>query len=124
MLKEREEYEPHRAAGNIVYAGVDYARVLALAQSAADVILWDGGNNDFPFLKPDLHIVLADLQQTINATPADVVVSATPIDLTALIAVNKPVVRARYEFAELEDPGLGGIVDDYLQRSGLVAREE
>ena len=59
-LEEREEYEPHLAAGNIVYAGVDYARVLALAQSAADVILWDGGNNDFPFIKPDLHIVLVD----------------------------------------------------------------
>jgi predicted GTPase len=67
---------------------------------------------------------LADLEQTINATPADVVVSATPIDLAALIAVNKPVVRARYEFAEMEDPGLTGIVDDYLQRCGLLAREE
>ena len=263
-IEEREEYEPHLAAGNIVYAGVDYARVLALAQSAADVILWDGGNNDFPFIKPDLHIVLVDplrpgqedthhpgeavlrmadavviaksdaagaadvrrtfhnvrrinaraaivraaspvqlddavavqgrrvlviedgpttthggmsygagyiaatragvaeivdprpyaapeiaavyaahphlgsvlpamgynaaqlaaLRQTINATPADVVVSATPIDLAALMEVNKPVVRARYEFAEIEDPGLTGIVDDYLQRSGLVARKE
>ena len=59
-IEEREEYEPHIAAGNLVYAGVDYARVLALAQSAADVILWDGGNNDFPFVKPDLHIVLVD----------------------------------------------------------------
>jgi predicted GTPase len=263
-IEEREEYEPHLAAGNIVYAGVDYARVLALAQSTADVILWDGGNNDFPFIKPDLHIVLVDalrpgqedthhpgeavlrmadvvvvaksdaaakadvrrvlqsarninaradmvraaspvrldneaavkdkrvlviedgptsthggmpygagyvaatraqaraivnprpyaapriaavyaayphlgavlpamgysalqlddLAQTINATPADVVICATPIDLAALIAVNKPVVRARYEFAEVEDPGLTGIVDDYLQRVGLAAREE
>jgi len=263
-IEEREEYEPHLAAGNIVYAGVDYARVLALAQSAADVILWDGGNNDFPFIKPDLHIVLVDplrpgqedthhpgeavlrmadvvvvaksdaatvadvrrviqnvrrinaraaivraaspvrlddeaavkgrrvlviedgpstthggmaygagyvaatraqaaeivnprpyaapqiaavyaayphlgavlpamgysgeqlagLARTINATPADVVVSATPIDLAALISVNKPVVRARYDFAEVEDPGLGGIVEDYLQRSGLATREE
>ena len=263
-IEEREEYEPHLAAGNVVYAGVDYARVLALAQSAADVILWDGGNNDFPFIKPDLHIVLvdalrpgqedthhpgeavlrmadvvvvaksdaaaaadvrsvlrnvrrinaraalvraaspvrlddetavkgrrvlviedgpttthggmpygaghvaatralaaqivnprphaapriaavyaahphlgavlpamgysapqlADLAQTINATPADVVVSATPIDLAALICVNKPVIRARYEFADMEDPGLAGIVEDYLQRSGLAAREE
>lgn len=262
-LEEREEYEPHLAAGNIVYAGVDYARVLALAQSAADVILWDGGNNDFPFIKPDLHIVLVDalrpgqenthhpgeavlrmadvvvvaksdaaaaadvwrafhnarainahaaivraaspvrlddeaavkgrrvlviedgpttthggmphgagyvaatrahaaqivnprpfaapeitavyaahphlgpvlpamgynaeqlaaLEKTINATPADAVVSATPIDLAALIAVNKPIIRARYEFAELETPGLGGLVEDYLQRSGLMARE-
>jgi predicted GTPase len=67
---------------------------------------------------------LNDLAQTINATPVEVVVSATPIDLSALIAVNKPVVRARYEFADVEDPGLAGIVDDYLQRSGLVVREE
>lgn len=59
-IEEREEYEPHLAAGNIVYAGVDYARVIALAQSSADVILWDGGNNDFPFITPDLHIVLVD----------------------------------------------------------------
>jgi predicted GTPase len=263
-IEEREEYEPHLAAGNIVYAGVDYARVMALAQSSADVILWDGGNNDFPFIKPDLHIVLVDplrpghedthhpgeavlrmadvvvvaksdaaapadvrrvsrnarninarativragspvrlddeaavkgrrvlvvedgpttthggmpygagyvaatraqpalivnprpyatagtaaiyaanphlgdvlpamgysaqqlneLTQTINATPADVVVSGTPIDLAALVSVNKPMVRARYEFAEVEDPGLTGLVDDYLQRSGLIVREE
>lgn len=263
-IEEREEYEPHLAAGNVVYAGVDYARVLALAQMDVDVILWDGGNNDFPFIKPDLHIVLADalrpghedtyhpgeavlrmadvivvaksdvaaaadvrrvfrnarrinarativragspvrlddeaavkgrrvlviedgpttthggmaygaghvaatraqaaeiidprpyaaleiaavyaayphlgavlpamgytaeqlagLAQTINATPADVVVSATPIDLAALISVNKPVVRVRYDFADVEDPGLAGIVDDYLQRSGLAAPEE
>lgn len=262
-VEEREEYEPHVAAGNIVYAGVDYARVLALAQNAADVILWDGGNNDFPFIKPDLHIVLVDslrpgqeathhpgeavlrmadvivvaksdaaspenvrrvmhnarhinahaamvragspvrldeasavkgkrvlviedgpttthggmahgagwlaatraqareivdprayavpqiasvfaahshldqvlpamgysaeqlaaLAQTIDAVPADVVVSATPIDLAALIKVNKPVVRARYEFAEVEEPGLTGIVDDFLQREGLLVRE-
>ena len=262
-IEEREEYEPHLAAGNIVYAGVDYARVLALAQSAADVILWDGGNNDFPFIKPDLHIVLVDplrpghdstyhpgeavlrmadvvvvaksnvataaevrrvsknvrrinpravlvragspvrlddesavkgrrvlviedgpttthggmpygaghvaatqaqaaqivnprpyampqiaeiyaayphlgsvlpamgysktqlaaLAQTINATPADVIVSATPIDLAALISVNKPVVRARYEFADIDEPGLGGIVKNYLQRSGLAEQE-
>lgn len=263
-VEEREEYEPHLAAGNVVYAGVDYARVLALAQAATDVILWDGGNNDFPFVKPDLHIVLVDplrpgheathhpgeavlrmadvivvaksdaaptenvrqvmrnarqlnahaamvragspvrlddpaavagkrvlviedgpttthggmahgagfaaamrahvleivdprpyavpriaavyaahphldrvlpamgysteqrsaLQETINATPADVVVSATPVDLAALLELNKPVVRARYAFAEVEDPGLTGIVEDYLRRCGLMAREE
>ncbi len=263
-IEEREEYEPHLAAGNIVCAGVDYARVLALAQSSADVILWDGGNNDFPFITPDLHIVLVDalragqenthhpgeavlrmadavvitktdaaaaadvwrafhnvrainahapivraaspvrlddaaavqgkralviedgpttthggmaygaghvaatraqvkeivnprpyatleiaavyaayphvgavlpamgygpaqlaaLAQTINATPADVVVSATPIDLAALISVNKPIVRVRYDFADVEEPGLAGIVGDYLRRSGLMAREE
>ncbi len=59
-VEEREEYEPHLAAGNIVYAGVDYARILHLAEREADILLWDGGNNDFPFFRPDLHIVLVD----------------------------------------------------------------
>lgn len=59
-IEEREEYEPHLAAGNIVFAGVDYARILSLAEQEADIILWDGGNNDFPFFRPDLHIVLVD----------------------------------------------------------------
>ena len=263
-VEEREEYEPHLAANNVVYAGVDYARILQQAQIAADVILWDGGNNDFPFMRPDLHIVLVDplrpghetthhpgeavlrmadvivvaktdaasaadvqrvsdaarmvnprapvvraaspirldneqavtgrrvlvvedgpttthggmpygagyvavtrahaaaivdprpfaapeiaaiyaehphlgavlpatgynarqlaaLEQTINATPADVVVAATPIDLAALIAVNKPLVRARYEFAETGEPGLAAVVEAYLERSGLACREQ
>jgi predicted GTPase len=258
-VEEREEYEPHLAAGNVVYAGVDYARVVAAAQAAADLILWDGGNNDFPFLRPDLHIVLVDalrpghetthhpgevvlrmadvivvaksdvappgdvqrvadaaravnpravivrgaspirlddpdavrgkqvlvvedgpttthggmpygagyraaiaggaaavmdprayaapelaalyaeyphlgpvlpamgysrpqldqLARSINAAPADVVVAGTPIDLAALAPLNKPVVRARYEFAEVETPGLGGELDRFLERAGL-----
>ena len=59
-IEEREEYEPHIAAGNVVYAGVDYARIVAAAQQEADVIVWDGGNNDFPFLRPGLHVVLVD----------------------------------------------------------------
>ena len=59
-IEEREEYEPHLAAGNLVFAGVDYARILQQAEQEADLILWDGGNNDFPFFRPDLHIVLVD----------------------------------------------------------------
>jgi len=259
-LEEREEYEPHIAAGNVVYAGVDYARVVAAAQAEADVIVWDGGNNDFPFVRPGLHVVLVDplrpghetdhhpgetvlrmadvvvvaktdaaaaadvqrvaetarrinprapivraaspirldppdsvrakrvlvvedgpstthggmaygagyvaavhggaaailhpreyaapeiarlyaeyphlgpvlpamgysptqldaLARSIDAAPADVVVSGTPIDLAALVRLNKPVVRARYEFAEVETPGLGGEIDRYLARTGLT----
>jgi len=253
-VEEREEYEPHLAAGNVVYAGVDYARVVALAERECRLILWDGGNNDFPFVRPDLHIVLVDplrpghetayhpgeavlrmagvvvvsktdaahpadvervianvrsanpraalvraalairlddagavrgrrvlvvedgptvthgdmpwgagylaatqagartivdprhfaapriaavyaqyphigpvlpaegysaaqleaLRDTINATDAEVVVAATPIDLAALIRIDKPVVRARYEFAEVESPGLAGELDRFL----------
>ncbi|MBE0624455.1 MAG: GTPase, partial [Burkholderiales bacterium] len=59
-VEEREEYEPHLAAGNIVYAGVDYVSIIEQAGRESELILWDGGNNDFPFVHPDLHIVLVD----------------------------------------------------------------
>jgi predicted GTPase len=60
------------------------------------------------------------LAQTIRASDADMVIAATPIDLGALIQVNKPIVRARYEFAETGEPSLGALVDDYLARIGLL----
>ncbi len=59
-IEEREEYEPHIDNGFIVYAGVDYEKILREAEKEADIILWDGGNNDTPFYKPDLHITLLD----------------------------------------------------------------
>lgn len=59
-IEEMEEYEPHIREGHTVYAGVDYGMILESAEKEADVILWDGGNNDIPFYKPDLHIVVAD----------------------------------------------------------------
>ena len=59
-IEEREEYEPHIANGVVVYAGVDYGAILAKAEEEADVIVWDGGNNDTPFYKPDLWICVAD----------------------------------------------------------------
>jgi predicted GTPase len=95
-IEEREEYEPHLAMGNIVFAGVDYGRILHEAEKEADVILWDGGNNDLPFYKPDLHIVVADPHRAghelgyypgeTNARMADVVVinkvgTAEPADV-------------------------------------------
>jgi predicted GTPase len=97
-IEEREEYEPHLDAGRIVYAGVDYAAILHEAEVEADVILWDGGNNDFPFYRPDLFVVVADPLRPgdelryhageVNVRLADVVIinkidSATPeaIDL-------------------------------------------
>ena len=253
-IEEREEYEPHLALGNVVYAGVDYAAILAQAEAEADIILWDGGNNDFPFFVPDLHIVLVDplrpghetthhpgeavlrmadvvlvakansasdadvqqvsetahrinpaativrgaspvilddpelvrgrrvlvvedgptithggmaygagyvaatgaeaaeivdprgfaggeiadlydtyphigpvlpavgysaaqlkaLRETINAASADVVVSATPCDLEKLVDLQAPVVRARYEFAEVGEPGLKSLIEAFL----------
>jgi predicted GTPase len=261
-IEEREEYEPHIAAGNIVYAGVDYGRILARAEEEAQVILWDGGNNDFAFYKPDLHIVmvdplrpghetthhpgeavlrmadivviaktnsaaeadiqrvadtaralapkaiitraasevrlddpsavkgkralvvddgptithggmsygagyiaavqggaaeivdarrfavgdivdvyrqyahigkvvpamgysekeLGDLAATINAVTADVVVAGTPTDLGHLMQLNKPIVRARYDFKEVGEPRLGELVLRFLKDRGLLAR--
>jgi predicted GTPase len=59
-IEEREEYEPHLAEGNIVFAGIDYGAILERAEQEADVIVWDGGNNDTPFIHPDLHIVVVD----------------------------------------------------------------
>jgi len=59
-IEEREEYEPHIDRGAVVYAGVDYELILRQAEEEADIILWDGGNNDLPFFKPTLHIVVAD----------------------------------------------------------------
>jgi len=59
-IEEREEYEPHLAEGNLVFAGIDYGAILARAEEEADVILWDGGNNDTPFIAPDFHIVICD----------------------------------------------------------------
>lgn len=255
-LEEREEYEPHLSIGHTVYAGVDYGRILELAQAENDLILWEGGNNDFPFYRPDWHICLvdplrpghessyhpgeatlrmadtvvvvktdsaaaeavaqvaanvkalnptasilksaspasldepdrvrgkrvvvvedgptvthggmchgagwlaatragaevvdprpwaapeiaaayaryphlgpvlpalgyssaqlADLRATLDAVPAEMVVSASPIDLASLVHPEKPILRARYEFAEVESPGLAGLLDDFLLRA-------
>lgn len=83
-IEEREEYEPHIVAGNLVFAGIDYAKILAEAEKEADVILWDGGNNDMPFYHPNLWITVADPHRAghesryypseINVRMADVVV--------------------------------------------------
>lgn len=98
-IEEREEYEPHLNMGTIVYAGIDYAAILEKAQAEADVVLWDGGNNDTPFFKPDLHIVVADPLRSgheqryhpgeTNVRMADVVVinkigNAAPADVEKL----------------------------------------
>jgi len=253
-IEEREEYEPYVAAGAVVWAGVDYAEILARAEEDAEILVWDGGNNDFPFLWPALHIAIADalrpdqlathhpgeaclrmadvvvvnkvdaaasadvqrlidavrvlnprarvvrtasppriedaaavsgkrvlvvedgptlthggmsygagfvaatragvaeivdprahaapaiaevyaryphigrvlpalgygeaqraaLRRTIEDSRAEVVVSATPIDLGPLLGLSKPVVRVRYELQEVDEPGLGAIVDAFL----------
>ena len=123
-IEEREEYEPHIAAGNIVFAGVDYADIVAAAAREADIILWDGGNNDFPMVRPDLHIVLADALrpgQTASHHPgeavlrmADIVVvnkvdAAPPEQIEAVVAEvrtavpGKPILKAASPVV-LDDP--------------------
>jgi predicted GTPase len=260
-LEEREEYEPYLALGSAVFAGVDYAAILARAEAEADVLIWDGGNNDFPFLRPDLHLALVDalrpdqvathhpgetvlrmadvvvvnkvdaaasadvqrlgaaarainpgarivrtaspprledaqtlrgrrvlvvedgptithggmpygagfvaaaqagaeivdprasaapaiaevfaafphigrvlpalgygdaqraaLRATIEGSAAELVVSGTPIDLAAVLGLTKPVRRVRYELSEVEEPGLGALVDAFVAQRGLGAR--
>lgn len=86
-LEEREEYEPHIAEGNVVYAGVDYERVLVEAERESQVIIWDGGNNDVPFYKPDLYITVVD-----PTRPKDVATSfpgVINVALADVIVVNK-----------------------------------
>jgi predicted GTPase len=68
-IEEREEYEPHIAAGTVVYAGVDYGAILEQAQKECDVLLWDGGNNDLPFYEPDVHITVVDLSAPVTRRP-------------------------------------------------------
>ncbi len=123
-IEEREEYEPHLSRGTLVFAGVDYALILAAAEREADVLLWDGGNNDLPFFKPDLHIVVADPHRLghergyypgeINARLADVFVinkedSADAAAVAALVQSlaalkpGAPVVHCDSQIA-LDDP--------------------
>ncbi len=253
-IEEREEYEPYVAAGAVIFAGVDYAEILARAEAESEIVVWDGGNNDFPFLWPALHIAIVDalrpdqveshhpgeavarmadvvvvnkvdaaasadvqrlvdavralnprarivrtaspprlddaaavagrsvlvvedgptlthggmaygagyvaatragvagivdpraraapgiadvyarfphigrvlpamgygaeqraeLRRTIEDSAAEVVVSATPMDLRQLLGLTKPVVRVRYDLQEVDEPGLGAIVDAFL----------
>jgi len=100
-IEEREEYEHHLKEGTVVFAGVDYGAILVEAQKESDVLLWDGGNNDLPFYRPDVHIVVADPLRAghevayhpgeANLRMADVVVvnkvdSATPQQVAAVLA--------------------------------------
>jgi len=96
-IEEMEEYEPHIMAGTIVYAGVDYAAILAEAEQEADVVLWDGGNNDTSFFKSDLHIVVADPHRAgheVGYYPGE-----TNIRLADVVIINK-VVEAQFESIE------------------------
>jgi predicted GTPase len=103
-IEEREEYEPHLATGTVVYAGVDYEEILKKAQAEADVVIWDGGNNDMPFFRPTVHLVVADPHRAghetsyhpgeANLRMADVIVvnkvnTARPEDVEAVEATAR-----------------------------------
>ena len=122
-IEEREEYEPHLRQGDLVFAGVDYERILRQAESEADVILWDGGNNDFSFFESDLEIVLVDPHRAghersyfpgeVNLLRADVIVitkmdTADPQKLEAL----RTTIRSVNPAATVIDSTMPVTVDD------------
>ncbi len=115
-IEEREEYEPYICCGTVVYSGVDFEKILRRAEEEADIIIWDGGNNDIPFFKPDLHIVIADPHRpghelsyypgNVNVRLADVVIvnkvdSATKENIETVIenvkSINKKakIIKAK-----------------------------
>ena len=114
-IEEREEYEPHLAVGTIVYAGVDYAAIVGQAEAEADVLIFDGGNNDQPMIRPDVHVVVVDPHRgghestyypgLCNLLTADIVVinkvdSAAPADVEVVsLDVANPRVAPAVERA-------------------------
>jgi predicted GTPase len=122
-IEEREEYEPHIDLGAVIYAGVDYERILREAEKEADIIVWDGGNNDLPFYKPDLHIVVDDPHRPghsmtyhpgeTNLRSADVVV-INKIDTADLenIAIVRRNIRAANPKATVVEAASPIFVDD------------
>ena len=98
-IEEREEYEPHLDAGRVLYAGVDYEAILRQAEAEADVVLWDGGNNDFPFYRPDLFVVVADPLRAgheMHYHPGE-----TNIRLADVVVVNKVDSATPEQIAEV-----------------------
>ncbi len=122
-IEEREEYEPHLDRGVVVYAGVDYAEILKHAETEADVILWDGGNNDLPFYRPDFYIVITDPHRAghelsyhpgeTNLRLADVVV-INKVDTAdwANIATVRQNIRAVNPTAQIIEAASPIFVDD------------
>jgi predicted GTPase len=125
-VEEREEYEPHIASGSVVFAGVDYAAILAAAEQEADLLVWDGGNNDVPFFAPDVWIAVADPHRAghelthhpgeVNLRAAHVVVinkvDSAPPEAVAAVRANVervrpgvPIVLAR-STVTVDDPSL------------------
>ena len=100
-IEEREEYEPHITSGTIIYAGVDYADILAQAQEECDVLLWDGGNNDLPFYRPTVSVVVADPLRAgheMTYFPGE-----TNFRMADVIVINKVDSASTEQIGQLED---------------------
>jgi predicted GTPase len=100
-IEEREEYEPHIDRGVVVYAGVDYEEILRRAEEEADVILWDGGNNDLPFYKSDLQIVVTDPHRAgheIDYHPGEV-----NLRMADVIVINKVDTADKADVSTVQD---------------------
>ena len=123
MIEEREEYEPHLRQGDLVFAGVDYERILRRAEAEADVIVWDGGNNDFSFYESDLEIVLADPHRAgdergyfpgeVNLLRADVVIlTKTETADSQKVAALRATIRSANPTAVVIDSTMPVTVED------------
>jgi predicted GTPase len=136
-IEEIEEYEPHIVSGTVVYAGVDYAAILEAAEAEADVILWDGGNNDLPFYRPNLHITVADPLRVgnelayypgeANLRMADAVV-INKIDTADIAAIDElrdhvRAVNARATVVEAASPVFGDRPEIITGRRVLVIED-
>ena len=100
-IEEMEEYEPHVVRGNVIYAGVDYEAILREAEKEADVIIWDGGNNDFPFYKPDLMITVADPHRVgheLSYYPGE-----TTLRMADIVVINKIDTSGPDQLHQLRD---------------------
>ena len=128
-IEEREEYEPHIRQGDVVFTGVDYERILRQAEAGADVILWDGGNNDTPFFEPDLEIVLVDPHRAghersyfpgeVNLLRADLVI-ITKVDTADSLKVDavRRAIAGANPHAKILESRMPITVDDPLLIKG------
>jgi predicted GTPase len=109
-LEEREEYAPYVEAGGVIFAGVDYAAILARASDEADCIVWDGGNNDWPFVAPDLHVVVVDALRAGHVTshhPGETVARMADVIVVNKVGAAAPdQVERAIEAARAVRPGV------------------
>jgi predicted GTPase len=121
-IEEREEYEPHLRNGTVVYAGVDYADVLERAQKECDVLVWDGGNNDYPFFKPTVHITVADPLRAgheLSYFPGE-----TNFRMADAIVINKVDSATSEQVAEIERSAAEANPDALVIRANSPVRLE